>query len=198
MHQLITLHPLGTLVAMTPRGLDANHVPFVIDPEPQPNGTLRCHVAKANPIWQDLTCTSDVLVIFHGPDAYVSPSTYPSKHEDGKVVPTWNYVTVHAYGRPRVVTDSYWLRNLVEDLTREHERGRAAPWQVSDAPAQYIDKLLRAIVGVEIPISRLMGKWKVSQNRSVADRAGVAADLRRESESQAEIAQIVAQTLPAE
>jgi transcriptional regulator len=179
MHGLIRAHPLGTLVAMTSGGLDANHVPFLVDALPEPNGSLRCHVAKANPIWRELSTKSEVLVIFQGADAYISPSAYQAKKDNGKVVPTWDYAVVHAYGVPRVTTDRDWLFQLVHDLTQTNEAARSDPWKVSDAPAGYTEKLLSAIVGIEIPIARLIGKWKVSQNRSTADRIGVVDDLKR-------------------
>jgi transcriptional regulator len=179
MHALIRAYPLGTLVAMTSGGLDANHVPFLVDALPGSNGSLRCHVAKANPIWRELSAKSEVLVIFQGADAYISPSAYQAKKDNGKVVPTWDYAVVHAYGVPRVTTDRDWLFQLVHDLTQTNEAARSDPWKVSDAPADYTEKLLGAIVGIEIPIARLIGKWKVSQNRSAADRIGVVDDLKR-------------------
>lgn len=178
LHALIRAHPLGALVTHGPSGLEANHIPFEIDPEPAPFGTLRGHVARANPVWRE--GTGDALVIFQGPQTYVSPSWYPSKQDGGKVVPTWNYAVVHAYGSLRTIDDRAWLRAFVEKLTDRHEAGRAEPWQVSDAPADYVDKLVSAIVGIEVPLARLVGKWKASQNRAAADRAGVAAGLEAE------------------
>ncbi|MFO1363186.1 MAG: FMN-binding negative transcriptional regulator [Burkholderiales bacterium] len=175
LHGLIRAHPLGTLVTAGAGGLEANHVPFEIDPDPAPFGTLRAHVARANPVWRD--GAGDALVIFQGPESYVTPSWYPTKRESGKVVPTWNYVAVHAYGRLRAIDDPAWLRAFVTRLTDRHEARRAAPWKVSDAPGDYVDQLLAAIVGIELPVARLLGKWKVSQNRPAADRAGVVAGL---------------------
>ncbi|HKU17483.1 MAG TPA: FMN-binding negative transcriptional regulator [Steroidobacteraceae bacterium] len=180
LHDLIRRHPLGVLVAATPDGPEASHVPFEIDPQPQPFGTLRCHLARANPLWEQIAADEPVLVVFQGEHGYVSPGWYPAKQEHGKVVPTWNYVAVHAYGNARVVHDAAWLRRMVEDLTNRHEQGRADPWHVNDAPADYIEKMLGAIVGVEIPLARLIGKWKLSQNRSSADRHGVVAGLGRD------------------
>jgi transcriptional regulator len=171
LHGLVREHPLGTLVVSGPAGLDANHVPFLFDPEPRPYGTLRAHVARANDVWRK--AGSEVLVIFQGPSAYVSPGWYPSKKETGKVVPTFNYLAVHAWGRMSAVEDAAWLRAFVERLTQRFEAGRANPWAVSDAPSDFIDAQLRAIVGLEIPVSRLLGKWKLSQNRPAADREGV-------------------------
>jgi transcriptional regulator len=180
LHALIRRHPLGTLVAMTPQGLDANHIPFEIDREPAPYGTLRCHVARANPLWQALSSAPETLVVFQGSDAYISPSWYAGKQEHGKVVPTWNYAVVHAHGQARIVHDAAWLRSLVTALTDRYEEHRADRWRVTDAPPEYIEKMLAAIVGIEIPIARLTGKSKLSQNRSSADRRGVIAGLESE------------------
>jgi transcriptional regulator len=202
MHALIGRHPLGTLIAMTPRGLEASHVPFLVEPSPADAasqsryGTLRCHVARANPLWRALSSQAEVLTIFQGAENYISPSWYASKREHGKVVPTWNYVTVHAYGAPRVVHDADWLRTLVAGLTDRHEAGRADRWQLEDAPADYVEKMLGAIVGVEIPVTRMIGKWKLSQNRSSADREGVIAGLEQESApADSDMAVLVRRTL---
>jgi transcriptional regulator len=176
LHGLIRAHPLGALVTLTANGLEANHIPFEIDPDPAPFGTLRGHVARANPAWRELS-RGDALIIFQGPQIYVSPSWYPSKREGGKVVPTWNYALVHVYGPLRAVDDAAWLRVFVEKLTDRHEAARPDRWHVTDAPADYVDKMVTAIVGIEISIARIVGKWKVSQNRPAADRVGVAAGL---------------------
>lgn len=180
LHAFIRAHPLGALVTVGAGGLNANHVPFVVDPEPLPFGTLRAHVARGNAAWRELANAPDTLVIFQGPHAYVSPSWYPAKQEHGKVVPTWNYVVVHAYGAVKVIHDAAWLRDLVTSLTRLHEAGRAEPWSVSDAPDAFVTQQLRAIVGIEIPVARLLGKWKASQNRTPLEiervTAGLAAD----------------------
>jgi|SRR5215471_18177532 len=180
LHELIRAYPLGTLVTLTAGGLDANHIPFEVDPDPRPFGTLRGHVARANPIWREASPGADALVIFQGPDTYISPSWYPTKRETGKVVPTWNYVVVHAHGTPRFIDDRAWLRAFVEKLTDRHEAQRRAPWKVTDAPADYIDKQVGAIIGLEVPVTRLAGKWKLSQNRPAHDRAGVVEGLRRD------------------
>lgn len=180
LQQFVHEHPFGALVTMTGRGLDANHIPFLIDAEPTPFGTLRGHVAKANPIWRDYDSKTEALVIFHGPDGFISPSWYPSKRETAAVVPTWNYIVVHAHGQLRTIDDATWLRAHVEALTNRHEQGRETPWAISDAPADYIQKLVGAIVGIEIPIRLLTGKWKLSQNRSERDRAGVVEGLLSE------------------
>ena len=182
LHQLIHAHPLGALVTMTPDGLDANHIPFEVDPSPAPFGTLRGHVARANPVWRDASRDVEALVIFQGPGLYISPSWYATKRETAKVVPTWNYVVVHAHGALRVIDNRDWLRDFVEKLTNRHEAGRREPWKVTDAPADFIDKQLGAIVGIEVPMTRLIGKWKVSQNRPAADRHGVVEALRQEGD----------------
>ncbi len=178
LHQLIREHSLAVLVTLGSEGLNANHIPFEIDPEPAPFGTLRGHVARANPVWRDSSKEVEPLVIFQGPQAYITPSWYQTKKETGKVVPTYNYVLVHAYGPLRVVEDRAWLRGLVERLTNRYEAARPVPWKVTDAPGDFIEKMLGAIVGMEIPITKLVGKWKVSQNRPSADRDGVVKGLR--------------------
>jgi len=173
LHELIKTHPLAVLVTLTSTGLEANHIPMEIDPAPAPFGTLRGHVARANSIWREFSPDIQVLAVFQGPNTYVSPAWYPTKQETGKVVPTWNYAIVHAHGPLRVIEDREWLLELVERLTNQNEAGRPQPWKVSDAPADYIEKQLGSIVGLEIPIARLTGKWKMSQNRPAQDRAGV-------------------------
>jgi transcriptional regulator len=170
--------PLATLVAMTPRGLDANHLPLVLDDTRGDLGVLRGHVARSNPAWREILAGSEVLAIFHGDNRYVSPSWYPTKREHGKVVPTWNYAVVHARGQIAWHDDPAWLRELVETLTNLHEQASATPWRVADAPAEFIDRNLRSIVGFEIRITALDGKWKVSQNRTPEERAAVVEELR--------------------
>ena len=192
LQQFVEVHPFGVLVTMTSSGLDGNHLPFLIAAEPAPYGTLRGHVARANPIWREYAAGSDALVIFQGPDSFISPSWYPTKRETGAVVPTWNYIVVHAHGRVRAIDDADWLRAHVEALTNRHEHAREAPWAVTDAPADYIQKLVGAIVGLEMSITRLTGKWKLSQNRSERDRVGVVNGLMREgTESAATMAALV-------
>jgi transcriptional regulator len=164
---------LALLVTHGEQGLQASHLPLLLNTDEGPNGTLYGHFAKANPQWKELQNGAEALVIFAGADAYVSPGFYPSKSEHGKVVPTWNYVAVHAYGSAQVFTDADRLRTLVSALTDRHEAGRAQPWKVADAPADYIDGMLKAIVGFALPIQRLEGKRKLSQNRNTADIAGV-------------------------
>ena len=173
LHQLIQHTRLAQLVTFGEQGLLASHLPLLLHPSEGPNGTLHGHLAKANPQWKDLQNGSEALVIFVGAEAYISPAFYPAKAEHGKVVPTWNYVAVHAYGTAEVFTDAERLLALVSALTDRHEGNRAEPWKVSDAPADYIDGMLKAIVGFALPIERLVGKRKLSQNRSEADINGV-------------------------
>jgi transcriptional regulator len=180
LHELIRAHPLGALVTLTAGGLGADHIPFEVEPGPGPFGTLRGHVARANPVWREGARDVEALVIFQGPSLYISPAWYPTKQQTAKVVPTWNYAVVHAHGTPRFIDDRAWLRDFVTRLTDRHEAARSEPWRVTDAPADYIDTMLGAIIGVEIPITRLVGKWKVSQNRGAQDRQGVVEGLSRE------------------
>jgi len=186
LQELVRAHPLGLLVTLGPAGLQANPVPFMLDAGADGGGdasapVLRAHVARANPVWREARADVESLVVFQGPQAYISPSHYPTKAQTGKVVPTWNYVIVQARGTLRVVDDAPWLHALVTRLTQRHEAPRAAPWAVSDAPDDYIASMLRAIVGIEIPLTALTGKWKVSQNRHAEDRAGVARGLREQA-----------------
>jgi len=164
-------------VTLGPDGLEANHIPFEIEPAPAPFGTLRGHVARSNPVWRDFSKDVQALLVFQGAQAYITPSWYPTKKETGKVVPTYNYIVVHAYGPLHVIEDRAWLRALVERLTNRHEAARPEPWKITDAPDDYIEKMLGAIVGIEIPVARLLGKWKASQNRPAVDRDGVARGL---------------------
>jgi transcriptional regulator len=177
-HALVRAHPLGLLITAGPAGLLANPFPFLLDDDGTARGTLRLHMARANPQWRELEAVEECLVVFQGPQDYVTPSWYATKRETGKVVPTWNYATVHAWGRPRVMKDDAWLRRQIEDLTASRESRRAEPWAVGDAPEDFVAMQMRAIVGIEIPISRIEGKWKMSQNRPEADRAGVIAGFR--------------------
>jgi transcriptional regulator len=181
LHELVRTHPFGLLVTQDTQGeLAANAVPFLLEHDDAGRAVLRAHVARANPLWQAARRDVDSLVVFQGPQAYVSPGWYATKAEHGKVVPTWNYVMVQARGRLQVHEDAPWLLSLVTRLTQRHEAALPRPWAVTDAPADFIDGMLRAIVGIEIPVDALVGKWKVSQNRSSADRAGVAAGLRQQ------------------
>jgi transcriptional regulator len=177
LHALVQTHPLATLVVLTEQGLEANHLPLLIDPEPAPFGTLRGHVARSNPLWRTIKPETEVLAVFQGAQGYITPSWYPTKAKTGKVVPTWNYAVVHAHGPLRVHHDAEWLRSLVTRLTASQESLREKPWLVTDAPPDYVDTMLKAIVGIEIPVTRLQGKWKMSQNRLPQDRDGVIAGL---------------------
>jgi len=177
LHVLIREHPLAALVTLGADGLFASHIPLEIDPEPAPFGTLRGHVARGNPQWLDFRPQTEALAIFQGPTSYVSPSWYETKRETGKVVPTWNYAVVHARGPLVIHDDPAWLGALVRRLTAGQESRFAQPWAVEDAPADFIERQLKAIVGIEIPLARLDGKWKMSQNRPPADREGVARNL---------------------
>ncbi len=179
LNELLRTHPLGLLITADATGaLSANSVPFMLEADPAGGpGILRAHVARANPLWREARGDAESLVVFQGPQAYVSPGFYPSKAEHGKVVPTWNYVMAQGRGRLRAVEEAPWLHALVTRLTDRHEAARAQPWAVSDAPDDYIATMLRAIVGIEIVLTSWVGKWKVSQNRSAADRDGVARGL---------------------
>lgn len=171
--QSIRQYGFGLLIVADEHGIEANHVPLHLTEAEGCIGMLQCHLARGNPVWQRMEQGARVLVVFQGPDAYVSPSLYPSKAEDGRVVPTWNYLAVHVEGSARVVHDGEWLGRHLRALTNQHESGRADPWSVDDAPRDYTDKLIRGIVGVEITIDTLTGKLKASQNQPEVNRAGV-------------------------
>jgi transcriptional regulator len=178
LHALMRARPLATLVTLSDSGLAANHIPLETVPEPLPHGVLRGHVARANPLWREYRAGSEALAIFHGPQAYISPSFYPTKQQTGEVVPTWDYAVVHARGTLRFVQDSAWLRALVSRLTDAHEASRRMPWKIDDAPSPYIERMLSLIVGFELSITGLTGKWKLSQNHPAANRQGVVKGLR--------------------
>jgi transcriptional regulator len=177
LQQLIRNHPLGTLVVMGAGELVANAIPFYLDDTRGEFGTLVAHVSRANPVWQLPATDIAALVIFQGAQAYISPSWYASKTEHGKAVPTWNYTVVQARGKVRFIQEREWLLAHVTELTNTHEHEKNNPWQVSDAPEEFIQRLLNAIVGIEIPIENIAGKWKVSKDKSVADKQGVIAGL---------------------
>ena len=185
-HALIRNHPLGLLISHGASGLLANAIPFLIDASRGAHGVLQAHVARANPQWRDLQGASEALVVFQGQQHYVTPSWYATKRETGKVVPTWNYLIVQARGVPRVIEDAPWLRAQIEALTNAREGARDIPWAVGDAPDDFIAMQMRAIVGLEIELTDIKGKWKVSQNRNAADRAGVIAGLEAEGDDAAE------------
>jgi transcriptional regulator len=173
MHALITAHPLGTLVTLGSSGLFASHIPMVLEDDGSEFGVLRGHISRANTQWRDFVPTVDALAIFSGHQHYITPNWYPGTREHGKEVPTWNYVVVHAYGPLKVIQDERWLLTNVEKLTSIHEAASPVPWKVSDAPQDFIRSQLKGIVGLELPIRRLEGKWKVSQNRTDEEREGV-------------------------
>ena len=174
LHAIIRAHPLGALVSLGPEGLDANHIPFEFDASQGEHGLLTAHVARANPVWQQCQGGADVLVIFRGNESYISPNWYPSKHETHRQVPTWNYEVVHVHGHLTVMDEEKFVRGVVARLTREHEVNESRPWKMGDSPPDYIDGMLRAIVGIEIEIKRVEGKAKLSQNRENRDRFNAA------------------------
>ena len=196
LHALIRARPLGLLVSHGPHGLIANAVPFLLDASASALGALEAHVARANPQWRDLAASPEALVVFQGPDHYVSPAWYAAKQETHKVVPTWNYVMVQARGNARVIEDDEWLERQIAALTATQEASRDRPWAVGDAPPDFIALQRRAIVGIAIEIADIRGKWKTSQNRSAADRAGVVAGLEALGDDEAvAMAAIVRETV---
>jgi|JI10StandDraft_1071094.scaffolds.fasta_scaffold195488_3 transcriptional regulator len=198
LHELMRRHSLATLVTMGGNGLEANHIPLFLSTDAGSLGTLRGHVSRANPVWKTVDTSIEALAVFAGPDAYISPSWYATKRETGQAVPTWNYVVAHAWGPLRVIEDPAWLRAHVEELTRAHEEGRPEPWRVTDAPPDYVSRLMAGIVGVEMTLSRIEGKWKVSQNQPPQNRAGVIEGLEASGgEAAAAIAELVRERGPA-
>ena len=199
LHALMAAHPLGALVRMSEDGLCADHLPFEIAP-PTPDapfGTLRAHVARANPLWRGDGV--ETMVIFQGPQAYITPAWYAEKELSGEEVPTFDYAVVHAHGTLRVIDERDWLLDFLTRLTNRHEADQAQPWQVGDAPPAFIDKLLKAIVGIEIPLARLEGKWKMEQKNSAQDQARVARELSRDGmpEAARQLSTLMAKTLSA-
>lgn len=184
-HALIRAHPLGLLISPGEDGLLANPVPFLLDAAAAPKGVLRAHLARANRQWQALAAGQPALVVFQGVDTYITPSWYETKKETGKVVPTWNYAIVQVRGPVRVVEDREWLRRQITALTAEHESSRSEPWAVTDAPDDFVEAQLKGIIGIEMTIETIEGKWKVSQNRPLADRIGVTAGLAAEADPRA-------------
>ncbi|ANY17695.1 FMN-binding negative transcriptional regulator [Bordetella pseudohinzii] len=172
LHELMRAFPLGMLVTHGGSGLDVNHIPFELDEGAGALGVLNAHVARANPVWQDVADGDEALVVFRAEQAYISPSWYPSKHEAHKQVPTWNYRVVHARGRIVIRDDERYVRGVVARLTRRHEAGEPQPWKMSDSAPEYIDGMLRAIVGIQVEITALEGKFKLGQNKEARDIAG--------------------------
>jgi transcriptional regulator len=177
LHRLIAHHPLAALVTHGPHGLDANHLPFEFDATKGEHGTLIAHVARANPVWKEVANGSPVLVIFKASDNYISPNWYPSKHEAHRQVPTWNYQVVHAHGNLTVHDDERFVRGVVARLTRTHEASESKPWKMGDSAPDFIDQMVKAIVGIEIEVVRLVGKSKLSQNKEARDRDNAATEL---------------------
>jgi transcriptional regulator len=193
LHDAIRQYGFGTLVTSGEQELEASHLPMLLDPEPAPLGTVLGHLARANPQWQRVKPGVATLAIFLGPNTYITPSWYLTKQQTGKVVPTWNYLAIHAYGTVSFFDDSEELRAHVGRMTDTHETPRAAPWAVSDAPADFVEQMLKAIVGFRLRITKLEGKWKMSQNRPPQDVAGVLEGLAHEhGECQEAIADIIA------
>jgi transcriptional regulator len=189
LHELIHDYPLATLVTMSESGLNANHIPMHLTATPEPYGTLRGHVARANRLLEDIHGENQSLAIFHGPNAYITPSWYETKKEHGKVVPTWNYVVVHVYGILQIVDKPEWLRAQLESLTNHNEAQFSEPWAVDDAPVEFTEKLLESIVGIEMKITKLLGKWKVSQNQPLKNKISVIEGLK--DNQQQEMADLV-------
>ncbi len=196
LHAFIRKHPLAVLVSHDSTGMEATHLPMVLDAQPEPHGLLRCHVARANPQWRMLESSPSVLAIFRGAHHYITPSWYATTKEHGKVVPTWNYVAVHVYGQAKLIEGQADLLRHLRELTDQSEAAFAQPWSVDDPPKDYIDALSTAIVGIEISITRIEGKWKASQNRPIADRQGVIQGLEALGSPQSlEMAEIVKERL---
>ncbi|MEO6985043.1 MAG: FMN-binding negative transcriptional regulator [Paralcaligenes sp.] len=193
LHDLIRAHPLATLVTAGPGGLMANLIPFLFYPNEGEHGTLRAHLSRGNPQWKELDRADECMVVFQGANGYITPSWYQTKKETGKVVPTWNFVTVHAWGAPCMKEDSGWLNSHLHDLTYSQEHARVPPWKIEDAPADFIATQMKAIIGLEIEVSRIEGKWKVSQNRPQVDRLGVVQGLRAQGDSSRVMADLVAE-----
>ncbi len=188
LHGLIRAHPLGLLISNGPDGPIANPLPFLLDVDGAANGILRAHLSRANPHWKAIAemPQTPVLVVFQGTDSYVTPSWYETKRQTGKVVPTWNYAMVQARGTATIFDDSEWLAGQIAELTATHEASRQEPWRVTDAPDKYIAAQMRGIIGLRIEISDLQGKWKVSQNRPVEDRIGVAEGLHAQADERSD------------
>ncbi len=198
-HACIRDQPLGLLITMGPDGLAANQIPFILMVDDDGQERLIGHVARNNDVWRDGFHHGESLVVFQANEAYVSPNWYPSKADTHRTVPTWNYVTVHAYGELVVHDDERWIRGVVGRLTRKMESSQPVPWKMADAPADFMETMLRNIVGIELPVSRMIGKWKLGQNRTVTDRLGVIAGLRGTGEPGSEaVADAMLEAIPVE
>lgn len=196
LNDLIRKHPLATLVMNSSSGLNANHIPLQLTQNSSGKVVLQGHIAKANPLWKDSSST-EALAIFQGADSYISPNWYPSKQENGKVVPTWNYMAVHASGQIRFIHDPDWIRAFLERLTTEHESNQETPWAMSDAPEEFTQKMLSAIVGFEITVQNIIGKWKMSQNQTEENRTGVVNGLSASPDTRAKaLASIMEEQAP--
>lgn len=194
---LIRAHPLGTWITQGSDELIVNHIPFLLHANRGEFGTLVGHVARANSVWQSFSKSVHSIIVFQGADSYITPSWYPSKHAHGRAVPTWNYAVVHAHGLPRVIDNEGWLLAHLNELTDAHEAQQALPWKVSDAPTEFIDHMIGRVLGIEIPVTKLLGKWKVSQNRPMPDRLGVVAGLMERGDPNAEaMAGLVQRAIP--
>jgi transcriptional regulator len=183
---VIRQNPLATLISRYGDSLVANHIPFLLEGSPAPGSKLLAHIAKSNELWQHADAQDNVLLVFQGASAYITPNWYPSKQETHQVVPTYNYAVVHIHGKLRISHDRETKLDMVSRLTQSMEAKRASTWKVSDAPADYIESMLAAIVAIDVTIERIVGKWKISQNRSAADRTGVADGLEKHSQSEAD------------
>ena len=194
LHRYMRAHPLATFIVTVSGEIVVNHMPLQLDSSAGEYGALRGHIPRDNPIREALEASVTAVAVFQGANTYITPSWYPSKHADGKAVPTWNYAVVHAHGRPRLIDNAEWLLGHLEQLTDEHESRQALPWKVSDAPKEYTERMIRRLVGLEMPITKLVGKWKVSQNRPKGDRLGVAAGLASQGDAHsAAMAELVMQ-----
>ena len=184
LYSLIRSNPLGAWTTIRGDEIAINHLPLILHDSEGDYGILRGHVARSNDIWRNFSKTNDSIVVFQGDQAYITPSWYPSKHQHGKAVPTWNYTVVHAHGIPTIHDDKEWLLAHLNELTDTHESTQALPWKVSDAPSDFTNQLAKAIVGIEIPITKLVGKWKLGQNKSEADKLGIISGLTSREDAQ--------------
>lgn len=198
LRRLIAAHPLATFVAAVDGEVVINHMPMLLTASAAGQDILCSHVPRANPIWRSLDGACAAVAVFHGPQAYITPSWYPSKHEHGKVVPTWNYAVVHALGHPQAVDDRDWLLRHLNELTDSQESRQPVPWRVADAPPDFVDRMLEKVVGIEMPVEALRGKWKLSQNRSVSDRRGVVEGLQLQGDDASMAMQALVARLAAE